>query len=298
MSLIVACPNCQTRYNLPPKFAGKTVKCKSCNKPFAASVGAAQGQAGQRKQPVQQRVQQQDPDELAKMGIGTIRHAPDPFADPATGGPDPLRNHVVHDPGFSMPATGSVGSPIESAGGSGNSEMDDVVSNPYIKTLPKPSPTAGRSSSGDSDRKGKAKAASSTKRFFTFIIDYIVVQVVSTGVAFVAGIVAGVGASGGSEEEIAAALIIAQLVSLAAIFVLILGYFIVLEVTCGRTLGKLICGTKVVSENGSRISFVQCLGRTLCRLIPFEPFSFFFCADRSRPVGWHDKLSGTRVVDV
>jgi hypothetical protein len=37
------------------------------------------------------------------------------------------------------------------------------------------------------------------------------------------------------------------------------------------------------------------LGRTFSRIIPFEPFSFL---DKNHPVGWHDSLSGTRVVSV
>lgn len=143
MSLIVACPNCQTRYNLPPQFEGKKVKCKSCGKPFSASVGAARVQAGAQKQAATK--VQTDPDELAKMGIGTIRQAPDPFAAPAHAGPDPLRNHVVQDPGFGMPSTepttpGHAAPHSESADDGG---IGDVVANPYIQSLPKPG-IAGR----------------------------------------------------------------------------------------------------------------------------------------------------------
>ena len=75
---------------------------------------------------------------------------------------------------------------------------------------------------------------------------------------------------------------------------LYLSYYAILESTTGRTLGKLITGTKVVDENGGPPSFGQVLGRTLCRCIPFEPFSFF----SSDAVGWHDSLANTRVIKV
>ena len=164
MSLIVACPNCQTRYNLPLKFEGKKVKCKSCGKPFSASVGAARVKGGAQKQQAVQKVQT-DPDELAKMGIGTIRQAADPFAAPAHMGPDPLRNHVVQDPGFGMPSVSD--SPTTTGHGSTDDSdavdngIDDVVNNPYIQTLPKPSASGRRPS-----KRGKKGSFAPTKASF------------------------------------------------------------------------------------------------------------------------------------
>ena len=72
-----------------------------------------------------------------------------------------------------------------------------------------------------------------------------------------------------------------------------LAYRILLEGFLGRTLGKFVTGTRVVAVDGGRASWGQIVGRTFARLIPFEPFSFF---GSSPPVGWHDSLSGTRVV--
>ncbi len=69
-------------------------------------------------------------------------------------------------------------------------------------------------------------------------------------------------------------------------------YYVIFESTSGRTLGKLIVGTRVVAEDGTRPSLKKILGRTLIRFIPFEPFSFFGSSDS----GWHDRWSGTRVV--
>ncbi|QDS95071.1 hypothetical protein FF011L_38550 [Roseimaritima multifibrata] len=49
---------------------------------------------------------------------------------------------------------------------------------------------------------------------------------------------------------------------------------------------------KPVNEEGGKASFGQVAGRTICRLIPFEIFSFFGTPCR----GWHDKIPKTFVV--
>lgn len=75
---------------------------------------------------------------------------------------------------------------------------------------------------------------------------------------------------------------------------LFLSYYFVQEAFFGRTIGKLITGTVVVNATGGRPSVGQALGRTLARVIPFEPFS----ALGTPPAPWHDSLSKTRVVRV
>jgi len=80
------------------------------------------------------------------------------------------------------------------------------------------------------------------------------------------------------------------LISLLFYFVM---YFI-LEASKQRTLGKYISKTMVVMEDGSKPSTNTIAIRTLCRFIPFEPFSFLGSDAR----GWHDTLSNTYVVDV
>jgi uncharacterized RDD family membrane protein YckC len=71
-------------------------------------------------------------------------------------------------------------------------------------------------------------------------------------------------------------------------------YYVPQEALSGRTLGKLITGTKAISEDGTELSFGQALGRTLCRFIPFEAFSFF--GGKGRPRGWHDSIPKTKVI--
>lgn len=58
----------------------------------------------------------------------------------------------------------------------------------------------------------------------------------------------------------------------------------------GRTLGKMITGTRAIRSNGAEISFKDALLRSLCRMVPFEVFSGF----SERP--WHDKWTNTGVI--
>jgi len=69
-------------------------------------------------------------------------------------------------------------------------------------------------------------------------------------------------------------------------------YYIILEGIFNTTAGKCATGTTITNANGERPSFGQIAGRTFCRLIPFEAFSFFAAGAR----GWHDTMSNTYVV--
>jgi uncharacterized RDD family membrane protein YckC len=73
----------------------------------------------------------------------------------------------------------------------------------------------------------------------------------------------------------------------------LLFYYIILEGIFNTTAGKCATNTTIVNEVGERPGFSQILGRTFCRLIPFEAFSFLGANAR----GWHDSLSNTYVVD-
>jgi uncharacterized RDD family membrane protein YckC len=81
-----------------------------------------------------------------------------------------------------------------------------------------------------------------------------------------------------------------------AVLVGLVGYHFIFEATLGRTPGKFLTGTRVVSANGDRASTGQIFGRTLARFVPFEPLSFLFGGNP--PNGWHDKWSNTRVVKI
>jgi uncharacterized RDD family membrane protein YckC len=71
-------------------------------------------------------------------------------------------------------------------------------------------------------------------------------------------------------------------------------YYFVFEGYVGKTFGKYITGTTVVSKDGTSPKSKQIIIRTLSRLIPFEWISFLSIR---KPIGWHDSISGTVVVD-
>ena len=58
----------------------------------------------------------------------------------------------------------------------------------------------------------------------------------------------------------------------------------------GVTLGKLITGTKAIRQDGLALTWKDAFLRSLCRLVPFEPFS----ALGNWP--WHDRWTNTMVI--
>ncbi|QIX60656.1 RDD family protein [Hymenobacter lutimineralis] len=75
--------------------------------------------------------------------------------------------------------------------------------------------------------------------------------------------------------------------------ILLFFYYLFFEALFGRTVGKMVTGTTVVMEDGTRPPFSATLKRTLWRIVPFEPLSFLGSAQ-----GWHDTKSGTMVVRI
>ncbi len=70
-------------------------------------------------------------------------------------------------------------------------------------------------------------------------------------------------------------------------------YYATAELLFHRTVGKALLHTRVVTADDNLPSSGQLLLRTLCRFLPFEPLSLLFSG---RSLGWHDTLSGTKVI--
>lgn len=126
-------------------------------------------------------------------------------------------------------------------------------------------------------RKMNMQPTSATRRFFNMVIDYWIFPVIVT-------------------------FFLAFMMSLGLInyidfqpLIIIISFLqvIVFEQLFGQSVGKMITRTKVVTENGDKPSFGQIIVRNLARLIPFEAFSLL----AKNPVGWHDSLSKTVVVN-
>ena len=74
----------------------------------------------------------------------------------------------------------------------------------------------------------------------------------------------------------------------------ILFYYLILEGFFKTSIGKLITRTKIIRMNGDKIKFSDAVIRTIFRFIPLEQLSYL----SSFPVGWHDSISNTRVVNM
>ena len=68
-------------------------------------------------------------------------------------------------------------------------------------------------------------------------------------------------------------------------------YYVFMEYTFQKTIGKFLTKTIVVMQDGSKPLLSDILVRTLCRLIPLDQFSYLFTKN-----GFHDRLSRTTVV--
>ncbi|WP_169743955.1 RDD family protein [Kaistella jeonii] len=68
--------------------------------------------------------------------------------------------------------------------------------------------------------------------------------------------------------------------------------FLAETATKGRSLGKLITGTKVVKTDGSKLTMLELLKRNFIRAVPFDQLSFIGSK------GWHDNFSDTAVVRI
>ncbi|MEY2629140.1 MAG: hypothetical protein RLZZ469_35 [Bacteroidota bacterium] len=132
--------------------------------------------------------------------------------------------------------------------------------------------------------------ASNRQRFVNVVIDYIA----RIALTFLIGIVAGtIGVLTGNEEILIFFQNITQLQEITFGLIVLLIYYNVFEIFFGTTIGKLFTKTVVVDVYGEKPSANAILIRSLCRMIPFEVFSFF----GTPCIGWHDSLSKTYVVN-
>ncbi|WP_395739407.1 RDD family protein [Prosthecobacter sp.] len=138
----------------------------------------------------------------------------------------------------------------------------------------------------------EAPSAGQGKRFLNFLIDRFAVMVMFFVLAVVLGVLEGLGMLHGG---VALFENISTLEDILLTAVGSLVYYTFFEGLFGRSLGKLITGTKVVTVSGEPLTFGSAFMRSLSRIVPFEPFSFLGDNGQS---GWHDSWTGTRVVDL
>lgn len=136
------------------------------------------------------------------------------------------------------------------------------------------------------DKFHEIRPAGNWKRFGNYLIDYIAIYVVSMVVGVMMVLMSG-------EAGVQRLENITPIEEIALGFIVYSSYYLLFEYFTGKTIGKFMTGTQVVNEQGGKPTFNQILGRSLSRLIPFEPLSFFGASGR----GWHDRFSKTYVIE-
>lgn len=128
---------------------------------------------------------------------------------------------------------------------------------------------------------------SSGTRFFNYILDLIFFIIIMIIIGFIMAILVDL-FNLTSFGELMQGSIVSNLIAIIVSTI----YYTVTEALFGRSLGKFITGCVVVDENGQKPDFGIIFKRSLCRLIPFDAFTFL---GGSR--GWHDSISDTYVIN-
>jgi uncharacterized RDD family membrane protein YckC len=134
------------------------------------------------------------------------------------------------------------------------------------------------------------RLASTGQRFFNYLVDYAISYAIfrfvifKLQVAFLAAIYQYV--------DSRAALYAISYLSVIAWYILFRTAFE--GFTGGKTIAKMMNGTRAVNEDGTRVTFKTALLRSLSRAVPFEAFS---ALGANPPHPWHDRWAKTYVID-
>ena len=138
------------------------------------------------------------------------------------------------------------------------------------------------------NEKNNLEPASQGKRFLNFLLDiifYFIFTIIFTIIfAFIVGIFGYASTIENYNDTFS---------TIFALIIMIM-YYLLFETIYGKSIAKFITKTKVVNRDGSKPKFLTILWRTLARFIPFDSFSF--CTG-NKPIGWHDSISKTLVID-
>ena len=133
--------------------------------------------------------------------------------------------------------------------------------------------------------------AAGNKRFINFIIDSIATTLLQMAIAKGGDFLHGVY---GNEGFLVGPPVLGNIKYTLLGLGINIAYYGLFETLSMRTLGKYVTNTMVVNRDGTRPESNRIFIRTLCRLIPLEFITFF----GRRPIGLHDGLSKTLVVDI
>jgi uncharacterized RDD family membrane protein YckC len=146
-------------------------------------------------------------------------------------------------------------------------------------------------------------------RLLAFIIDSVVVSVVLISTAWfikstwtmlgLRGFLNALARSSPVLQSILNFLYSPYFVSLVT-FLIIISYHVIFWTFAGQTIGKAVMGIKVVSFKGKRMTVARSLLRYFSYFVSALPLGlgYFWILIDDKRMGWHDHLSGTRVIYV
>ena len=132
--------------------------------------------------------------------------------------------------------------------------------------------------------------ASSGKRFGNYLIDVIFFYMIIVFWAIIAAIISPETIDALDDNDSAFGTFGDRILSLV-VYAIIMS--LIEAIFRGKSIGKLITGTKAVNADGSNISFGTAFARGFSRAVPFNAFS----ALGSPCYPWHDKWTDTYVID-
>ena len=135
-------------------------------------------------------------------------------------------------------------------------------------------------------------------RFMAFAVDHLILLLIFV-IFVVCGLLAVELAPGRSPEIAYRNLLHLFLPAFVPLgFILALTYFSFFHGAWGQTIGKMIFGLRVVQVNGQPLTFSQALARTIAYALSAGPIflGFFWVGFTSSKRSWHDRVTGTMVV--
>jgi len=140
------------------------------------------------------------------------------------------------------------------------------------------------------------------RRFFAFMLDNLIIYLLSWTVFFIGMFASGASAvlpdlGSGWGHMLAAAFRIAVLFNILCLFMCMI-YFTYFIGICGRTPGKMVLRLKVIRENGEAPGFGTAFLRWIGYFLSSLPLNlgFIWIAFDGKKQGFHDKIAGTVVV--
>ncbi len=143
-------------------------------------------------------------------------------------------------------------------------------------------------------KKKRIQYGSFWNRLVGFVVDGISVGVIYIAVCFVIGVFIGVS---GAQVDLNSPIV--SLVFYIIYFTIYFLYFACLESSEAQaSFGKMAAGTKVVDENGDRLSFLRASGRSVGRLLSTFTLGigFLLMPFTEKKQAMHDLMAGTLVI--